>query len=410
MKKIIFSVLALTSLSAFAGGFQLNLQGVRATGMGGAYTGLAHGPATTFFNPGGLTQIEGHQFNIGGNFVFPSISLQTDAYDNIDQTTGMATPIHLYYGGQINEKLYVGFGLNNQFGSSSSFADDWQGRYIVQNIALKTFMFQPTVAYKINDKISVGAGAVYTTGSFSYEKAVPVTTATTPYGKARLEGKGSAFSFNVGAFSQLIKNDKMELGLGVDYRSGINLKLKGGTATFTDIPSSLAGTFPESTTFDGGLKLPSVATAGLSFKYIINDKSEITFVYDFARTNWSSYDTLSFDFKNEDTPDSKTVKNWQNVNAHRFGVEYKINKLSFRVGGYHDQSPILDGFVSPELPDATHMAPTAGFGMEVSEKISFDISYLSQKYSREASLDDANFSAKYNRGVDVFSFSLTVKL
>jgi len=410
MKKIILSVLALTSLSAFAGGFQLNLQGIRSIGMGGAYTGLAHGPAATFFNPGGLTQIKGHQFNLGTNLIFPSVSLQTDVHDNIDQTTGMATPLHFYYGGQINEKLYVGFGLNNQFGSSSSFEDDWQGKYIVQNIGLRTFMFQPTIAYKIHDKISLGAGLVYTRGSFSYEKAVPLTTDATKYGKARLEGKGSAFSFNIGAFSQLIKNDKMELGLGIDYRSGINLKLNGGTATFTDIPSSLTGTFPNSTEFDGGLKLPSVATAGLSFKYIINDKSQITFAYDFVQTNWSSYDTLAFDFKNEDTPDSKTVKNWQNVKTHRFGVEYKINKLFFRVGGYHDQSPILDGFVSPELPDATHMAPTLGFGMEVSEKISFDISYLSQKYSREASLDAAGFSAKYNRGVDVVGFSLTVKL
>ena len=410
MKKIIFSVLALTSLSAFAGGFQLNLQGARALGMGGAYTGLAHGPATTFFNPGGLTQIEGHQFNLGTSLIFPSVSLQTSVHDNIDQTTGMATPIHFYYGGQINEKLYVGFGLNNQFGSSSSFEDDWQGRYIVQNISLRTFMFQPTIAYKLHEKISIGIGAVYTTGKFSYEKAVPLTTETTNFGKARLEGKGSAFSFNVGAFSQLIKNDKMELGLGIDYRSGIKLALKGGTASFSDVPASLASKFPETTKFDGGLNLPSVATAGISFKYILNEKSELTFAYDFARTNWSSYDTLAFDFENEETPDSKTVKNWQNVNAHRFGVEYKINKLRFRVGGYHDQSPILDGFVSPELPDATHMAPTVGFGMEVSEMISFDIAYLSQKYSREASLDDAGFSAKYNRGVDVVSFSLSIKL
>ncbi len=410
MKKTIISALFLTSLSAFAGGFQLNLQGIRSIGMGGAYTGLAYGPSATFFNPGGLTQIKGHQFNLGTNLVFPSISLQTDAYDNIDQTTKMATPIHFYYGGQINEKLYVGFGLNNQFGSSSSFSDDWQGRYIVQNIALKTFMFQPTVAYKIHEKLSIGIGAVYTRGNFSYEKAIPISSEASDYGKARLEGKGSAFSFNLGAFSQLIKNDKMELGLGVDYRSGMNLSLNGGTATFTGVPSSLATTFPSTTTFESGLKLPSVITAGLSFKYVINEKSEITFAYDFAQTNWSSYDTLSFDFKNEDTPDSKTVKNWQNVSSHRFGLEYKINKLRFRVGGYYDQSPILDGYVSPELPDATHMAPTLGFGMEVSEKISFDISYLSQKYSREASLDAAGFSAKYNRGVDVVGFSLTVKL
>jgi len=410
MKKIFFLASVLFSTASIAGGFQLNLQGVRGIGMGGAYTGLAYGPAATFFNPGGLTQIKGHQFSLGLNGVFPSVSVQTSAYDNIDQTTGMATPIYFYYGGQINEKLFVGFGLNNQFGSSSSFEDDWQGRYIVQNIGLKTFMFQPTVSYKLHEKFSIGVGAVYTTGSFFYEKAIPLTSSSAEYGKARLEGNGSSFSFNVGAFSQLIKNEKMELSLGVDYRSGINLELNGGTATFTGVPSSLQATFPASTSFDGGINLPSVTTAGLAYKYILNEKSSITFAYDFAATAWSSYDTLSFDFENPDTPDSKTVKNWQNVVAHRLGIEYKYNKIKFRIGSYYDQSPIPDGYVSPELPDDTHIGYTAGFGMDVSEKLSFDISYLSQNYSREASLDAANFSAKYNRGVDVISISATIKL
>lgn len=409
MRKIIFSALALTSFSVFAGGFQLNLQGVRGIGMGGAYTGLAHGPATTYFNPGGLTNIEGHQFSFGLNTVHPSVSLQTEVHDNIDQTTGMATPLHFYYGGQITEKLYVGFGLNNQFGSSSSFEDDWQGKYIVQNIGLRTFMFQPTIAYKLHEKISIGIGAVYTNGAFSYEKAVPLTSDSL-YGKARLEGKGSSFSFNAGIYSQLIKNDKIELGLGVNYRSGIKLGLDGGTATFSNIPSSLSTIFPASTNFSGELNLPSVTTAGLSFKYILNEKSELIFAYDFAATAWSSYDTLAFDFENEATPDSKTVKNWQNVTSHKFGLEYKYDKFYFRVGGYYDQSPILDGYVSPELPDASHMAPTFGFGMDITDMIGFDISYLSQKYSRESALDDAGFSAKYNRGVDVLSFSATIKL
>ena len=410
MKKIIFSALTLSAFSAFAGGFQLNLQGVRSIGMGGAYTGLAHGPAAAYFNPGGLTNIKGHQFSFGLNTVHPSVSLQTEAFDNIDQTSKMATPLHFYYGGQLTERLFVGFALNNQFGSSSSFEDDWQGKYIVQNIGLRTFMFQPTIAYKIHDKISIGIGAVYTNGSFSYEKAVPLTSNDALYGKARLEGEGASFSFNVGAFSELVKTDKITVGLGASYRSGIKLKLDEGTATFTDIPSSLMGTFPATTSFTGQLNLPSVTTAGVSFKYSLSEKNEITFVYDFAATAWSSYDTLAFDFANEATPDSKSVKNWQDVTSHKFGVEFKLNKLYFRVGGYYDQSPILDGYVSPELPDASHMAPTCGFGIDLTEKIGFDLSYLSQKYSREASLDEAGFSAKYNRGVDVLSFSATIKL
>lgn len=410
MKKIIFSAIALIHLSSYAGGFQVNLQGVRAVAMGGAYVGLAHGPATTFFNPAGLTNTKGHQFSFGLNTIHPSISLQTEVTDNIDLTTEMSTPIYFYYGGQITERLHVGFGINNQFGSSSSFEDNWEGRFIVQNISLRTFMFQPTVAYKIHDKISIGAGLVYTTGKFSFERAVPLTSSSFDYGKARLEGNASSLSFNVGLFSKLIKTDKIELGLGANYRSGIKVGLEEGTARFTNIPNALVTTFPNETKFKGEINLPSVTTAGLAFKYKFNEKNELTFVYDYALNAWSSYDTLAFDFENAETPDSKSPKNWKNASAHRFGLEYRLDKYFFRVGTYYDESPVEENNVGPEAPEKTHMAPTFGVGMKVSDMIEFDISYISQKYSGETAAGPAGFEYKYNRGIDVLSFSATISI
>ena len=410
MKKILFSVLAMTNFVAFAGGFQVNLQGMRSVALGGAYVGLAHGPATNFFNPGGLTNNQGHQFSLGLNTIHPSISLQTEEFDNIDLTTKMSTPIYFYYSGQITEKLHVGFGVNNQFGNSSSFEDDWQGRYIVQNIGLKTFMFQPSVAYKIHEKLSLGVGGVFTTGSFSYEKAVPLTGDEAEYGKARLEGGANSFSFNVGLFSKLVETDKIILSVGADYRSGINLSIDEGTATFTDIPNSLRGTFPETTAFSGKLNLPSVTTAGLALNYKLSEKNEITFLYDYALNGWSSYDTLAFNFENEATPDSKTPKNWTNASAHRFGLEFKMDKIYFRAGVYHDQTPTEENNVSPEAPEATHMAPTFGLGANISDNFIVDVSYIPQNYSGETAAGQAGFEYSYNRSINVLSISATFKL
>lgn len=410
MKHIFITTLLILNFIAFGGGFQVNLQGVRSIGMGGAYVGLAHGPATTFFNPGGLTNITGHQFSVGLNTIHPSISLQTDVYDNINQTTKMSTPIYLYYGGQISEKLYVGFGINNQFGNSSSFEDNWQGRYIVQNIGLKTFMFQPTISYKIHDKLSIGIGGVYTTGTFSYEKAVPLTSNDNQYGKARLEGSANSFSFNVGLYSKLIETDKIKLSIGADYRSGINLSIDNGTASFSNIPNSLISQFPEKTKFTGKLNLPNVTTAGVALNYKLNDKNEITFLYDYALNGWSSYDTLAFDFENETTPDSKTAKNWINSSTHRFGIEYKVNNIYLRAGAYYDETPTEENNVSPEAPERSHMAPTLGLGVDISDKITVDLSYLAQNYSGETAAGKSGFEYKYNRSVNVISVSATIKL
>ena len=84
-----------------------------------------------------MSNLDHHNFTFGVNLVNGNVSIQTPEIANEDQTTGIATPIHFYYSGKVNEKLSLGFLVNNQFGSSSSFSDDWQGRYIIQNISLK---------------------------------------------------------------------------------------------------------------------------------------------------------------------------------------------------------------------------------------------------------------------------------
>ncbi|MBN4072798.1 outer membrane protein transport protein [Crocinitomix catalasitica] len=434
MKKSLLIVLFSISCSAFAGGFQLNVQSVRAIGLGGAYTGFAYGPASVFFNPGGMSSLKGHNLCFGINLVFPTVSLQTLATENIDQTSGIATPFHFYYGGElIPNKLYVGLAINNLFGSSSSFADDWEGRFIVQNISLKTFSFQPTAAYKIHDMITVGAGFVFTAANFGFEKAVPLGTDTSDYGKASLSGRGLAFGFNGGFLFSPLKVDsgKIGLSLGSSFRSGQSINLADGIATFTNIPSSLLTTFPSSTNFTGGLNLPYVITAGFAVELNLSEMmgkeagNVLRILYDFNYTGWQSYDSLKFDFVNEDTPDGETPKLWQNVPTHRFGIELQIRNLIFlRAGGYYDFTPIKDlgtgvidsdgneifeGFVSPELPDADQFVPTVGIGILLKEKFAFDISWIHQDASRTADLTSAGWSASYRRIADVISFSASYK-
>lgn len=400
-----------TTVHTLAGGFQLNTQGAKALGMGGAFLAWANDPSSLFFNPGAMYQLRGHQFTAGVHYVMPSVSLQTPYTDNINQTTGNANPIHFYYSGQITDRLNVGLGINNQFGSSSSFADNWEGRYIIQNISLTTFMFQPTVSYKVHEKLGIGGGLVFATGSFSTEKAVPVSSSDNLYGQAHLEGKGNAFGFNVGLHSKILDNDKVVLALGVDYRSRLKIDLPEGKANFYNIPSSLMYKFPEETGFSGSLTLPDVASAGIRFTYHISENFDVTAVYDYNYTGWKSYDTLSFDFVNEETPDSKAVKNWQSTGAHRFGIDLTWKeKYSIRGGVYSDKTPILNGYVSPELPDADQVVFTVGIGVKVTEMIGFDVNFLRQNTEREAALESAAFTAKYHRMVNVVGVGVNVKL
>ncbi len=399
-----------------AGGFQLNVQGQKSLAMGGAGTALSGDASTVFFNPAGMSFLEKKLFFTGGtSLIFPYVSFQTAAVVNDVQTSPMGTPLQFYAAAKASDKVSIGFSLNNQFGSVSSFDDNWEGKFIIQRMALKTFMYQPTVSYKLNDRISAGAGFIYTTGSFDIKQAVPVATSQYDNGEASLSGKGVGFSYNAGLHGIILKQDTTKcfssLKAGFSYRSPIKVSIVNGTAKFTDISVALQDQFPAETNFNTQLTLPGVYSFGLQSNLIVNEKINMDVVFDFDRTLWSSYDSLKIDFSNPTTPDTKLAKNWKDVNAFRIGasVNYK-KKYSLRIGSYYDQSPIRDGYVSPELPDKTHVGFTAGIGVVLTDNFSVDIAWLVSNFKRTASLDDKGFSATYHRIVNVFGIGLNYSI
>lgn len=426
MKKIILTASIILPCVVFAGGFQLNVQGIKAIAMGGAFTAVGSDASTVFFNPAAMCNLNKHNLTVGINFIDPHVSIQTPEVANTDQTSGIGTPFHIYYSGKLTEKFSLGFLVNNQFGSASSFNDDWQGRNIIQNISLRTFMFQPTAAYQLHDKISVGGGLVLSSGSFSIEKAVPLASATTNEGKAHLEGSGTSIGYNLGIYSQFLtlgnEEKQTKLSAGVNYRSNLPIELGSGKASFTNIPVSLRDKFPESTGFTSKITLPSVLTFGVAIKHIRAEDWSLEFAYDLNLTGWSSYDTLAFDFENKSTPDSKQVQDWENVLTHRLGFDFTYKqKYSARVGLYYDNTPMKDYLISPHLPGVTQIAYTAGLGYKLNDKISIDLSFIRQNASRDdvsltsykfedgEQVETGNFKYKFNRKANVYSFALNYK-
>src|SRR6185312_1015856 len=200
MKRKLFTALTMLPIAAFAGGFQIPQQSIKGTGLGGAFTGVCSDAGTVFYNPAGMTNLFGQNITLGAVGLFPYVSALTPDNVNTDATAKVFTPMELYYSGQFCDKLRIGLSINNQFGSAASYPDQWEGMYIVQTIKLQTFMFQPTVAYEICPKLSVGAGFVYTLGTFDATKAIPVSSSSYNNGEVNINGTGHAFGYNVGLF------------------------------------------------------------------------------------------------------------------------------------------------------------------------------------------------------------------
>jgi long-chain fatty acid transport protein len=358
----------------YAGGFQVNLQGQKQTGMGHTGTGILSDASCIFFNPGGMTFLDsGASIVAGASFIIPRTQY-LEEYPGIytaEMEYNVGTPFMLYFSQRFSKhpRLAAGIGVYTPFGSRAQWPDDWKGQFIIREINLKTIFVQPTLSYQITEQLGLGAGFIYATGSFTLRKGVPVQDLAGNYGEGTLEGKAMGAGFNAGIYFKA----SQAFSLGLTYRSKVVVKVNEGDADFT-VPAYLSTYFPV-TTFSAELNLPEVWNLGIGYKM----SEHFRIAADINLIGWSVYDSLRIDFQEntEKLDDISSARNYKDVFIYRLGAEYIIGKaVTARAGVYFDESPVPDGYITPETPDADRIGVTLGATLHLSSHLNIDLSLL----------------------------------
>ena len=403
-KLLVFIFLTTPALMS-SQGFQVNLQGQKQQGMGGAGTALMQDAASLFFNPGGASFVHGNSVNLGVTPTIARGAYMDAATNQISRTNSpISTPFAAYGLFELKDssKLKLGLAVYTPFGSTVQWEDNWTGRFALTRLELRAIFYQPTVSYRINDKIGIGAGFVYASGKVNLQKDIPVIDQNGNYGHAELNGKASGYGFNAGIYFKPIE----KLSIGLTYRSKIDMKVNNGQATFK-VPASLAVNFPDGK-FSSSLPLPNVTTLG--FAYNINSKLDVAL--DINYVGWKAYDTLSFDYENNTTSliDTKSARMYKNTFAFRGGAQYKINtNFSARFGLAYGITPVQNGYVTPETPDANRINYTAGIGYELGKHLKIDASFLFTHLERKDTNLETNLSGTFKTNVCAPGISIGYK-
>lgn len=350
----------LLNSTLFAGGFQVNLQGVAQTGMGHIGAGLAFDASVQYFNPGGLA-FAPTSVSFGITPIFARIAYLAPEPSNYSTTNEKTVSPPLYGYGSFRYKINddhaiaLGASLYTPFGSRVLYADDWNGQFALREISLKTIFIQPTIGYRYKDIFGIGGGPIFATGNVALRRAMPVQFQDGHYGEANLSADGGGIGYNLGIMVKPVS----DLTLGLSYRSAIAFEAKEGQANF-DVPSALTSYFP-STTFQAALQLPATATFGSSYKI----KGKHTVGLDANYVFWSVYDSLNFDFADntDKLADLKSGRHYHNAFIFRAGWQGEMKEnLFLRAGLTYDMTPVPDGFLTPETPDANKLAISGGIG------------------------------------------------
>ncbi len=359
-KHLLAAVILLSAITTFGAGYQINMQGIRQLAMGGTGTGWVWDAATIYYNPGGLARLKSIQGYASMGLIMPSTAFGNQMSSATTQRQTF-TPFNFYVGGPImqDSKFALGLGVYTMAGIGLKWDDQWIGRYIIQSISLKAVGIQPTFSYRCSDFISVGAGFVYAVGTLDMRQSLPVHGqygpggSTDDDGSAHLHGNANGVGFNLGI--HLKPTDNLQIGL--TYRSQVNMSISGGSAAFS-VPASLSTQFPN-TTFDSQLPLPQVASVGIGFR----PSDRLTLQLDLNYTGWNSFDSLRINFTDHTSglQNNHAPRHYRNTLTPRIGANYKVSKvISFMAGGCYDPTPVTNGYVSPDLPDADRVVLTCG--------------------------------------------------
>ncbi|OKS87811.1 hypothetical protein RG47T_3274 [Mucilaginibacter polytrichastri] len=403
MRKILLFLLALLPALSFAQGFQVNLEGQKQIGMGHTGTGLLQDGASVFFNPGAMAMLPQNYIQGGiSPLIFKSVFNPSGSNDQFYTKNKIATPFSFYavWGPKSNWWKF-GVGVYTPFGGLTDWGNQWQGKYALESLNLKAIYIQPTLSIKLADFVSIGGGFVYNIGSVDLTRAIPVSDANGNDGQARLKGTGHGYGWNAGVFF------KTESGItvGIDYRSKVNTTIKNGNAIFGVAPS-LAANFPQPNTFTASIPLPSTTSLGFGFY----PSKRWTLAADVNYVHWSVYKVLAFDYAQNTATlqDTYSPRNYKDAVSLRGGAQYAASdKLFLRAGGGYATTAVLDGYVTPEAPDANRYYFTGGLGYKLASRLDLDVSFEYEKLlSRTQTNIESQLSGTFKTHVYIPGVSL----
>ena len=234
---------------------------------GAGMVARANDAGTVFSNPAGMTRFDEPAMMAGPVGVYIDGGFSTGPGNTADgRSSGINKRIvpagSFAYVRPLSDKLAVGVSMHNYFGLAIDWDDGWVGRYSSVTVAVLAPQLQPTVAYKVNDWLSVGAGAAITMGYLRDKMRVASPDPLVSDGKMRLSDTDFAVQGNFAVMLEPWEHTR----IGLRYLTETKLDFK-------DAPDiSLRGPLPnpDTPTLDLGIKMPQTIHAGIHHQ--LNDK------------------------------------------------------------------------------------------------------------------------------------------
>ncbi|NMH66378.1 outer membrane protein transport protein [Shewanella salipaludis] len=398
-----------------AAGFQL--AEYSATGLGRAFAGeaaMADNASAQARNPAMLSLLPGRNLSVGGIYVMPDVDVKGELAlsspllgsqpmamdaDAVDVADNALVP-NFYYSNQLDDHWTWGLAINSNYGLETKVAATHPTAIFGNHTSVTTVEFNPNLAYRFNDALTLGAGVRLVYGDGKISASAPGwigAIKANPYVPAQIaarlpaagtslkgmEGDDVGYGWQLGASWQIDAANR----LGFAYHSSIELELDGQA-------SGLLYTGGQDLEISGYLPLELPAFAELaSYHELTNDWAMHASV---NWTQWSVFEQLVAYFPGEVKPmdglESDLVKEENFKDNWRFalGTTYQLDKAwLLRAGMALDKTAVDDEYRTITIPDSDRLWFSVGAAYQATANLTLDLALTYIKAHGDASINES---------------------
>jgi long-chain fatty acid transport protein len=371
LKLLAIMILEISALKVSANGFLLADQDAFATARGEAFVATADNSSAIYYNPAGISQLEGNNLRSGiyGISLDPSYNPPGGA-PNSGQTyhssEKLAAAPQLFYAYTPKDSLFsFGLGVYAPYGGKIDWPQDTGFRAVAYDGSLTYLRFNPVIALKLSPNLSIGGGVMMDYAKIDMEQGLLADPM--PFvNYFRFKGDGWDVGYNLG----LLWRPYKKISLGVTFRSATTIAMDGHTEIeqqpvipYTRLPASADFTFP--------------LTAVFGFSYRPTPKWNLEFDADYA--DWGSFGTVTI--SQQGSPPYPVQSNipvkldWQASWLYEFGVtRYFDNGWHMSAGYIYDENSVPDAYYTPLAADLDRHFFSVGSGFK-GKRFNFDVAY-----------------------------------
>lgn len=378
MELRVATILGVVPLTLLANGMRLVSQDGFASARGEAFVATADNPSAIYYNPAGITQLEGDHLRGGvyGIYLDPTYR-PPDSAPNRGNTYHIenklaAAPNFFYTHTAENSHLSFGLGVYAPYGGSVSWPQDTGFRAVALGSSLQYATINPVVALKLTPHFSIGAGMMVNYVNMELEQGLRRFENTVLTDFFRFTGKGWSVGCNLG----LLWRPHERVSIGASVRGSAEVGLEGQTEfeRLIQIPETR---LPARANFE----FPLTAVFGISYRPTPQWNVE----FDADYTDWSSFGRTTIHqaapsggwppYLNQWPQDIPVTLNWRPSWMYEFGVTRHFeNGWHVSAGYVFNENSIPDAYYLPTTADLDRHFFSVGAGRK-GKRFDFDIVY-----------------------------------